>query len=398
MNIICPPTVREFNSREYRIGIKGVIKSAAKRRLKKISYVPELLPYDWHGKKSEKEEQDTSVDEENSHQLTLGDFLTLNQPSASSCTMKSSSSKSEVTSSFEIVALKPSDVTDISSATNAPCIFEIIDVKLNNLDAFDLQEEIPLLAPHYCTVHWFGPQLVSVASKRSINPRFVLFFEVMRDMGLLRVRINTNARYTAKHSKNAFVKMLETRRNFPSLFDDAIEFIFRLDRAIPAQKPPRFTAYKTNFMQNVNSAMLTTSATRSDESDQLDLLRRFYKSDTSDAELKLKGNPVQPEYLEQKNWLGNLMLRWSCAEARRHRFDKSRRNDFKNAVIKKFTMETEQSEVIDMRKTVLLLVEHCMAWLYLHRHNNQDFRYTKKMILQLFDQFIRFQAGILNPG
>ncbi|VDM82978.1 unnamed protein product [Strongylus vulgaris] len=121
--------------------------------------------------------------------LTLGDFIVngyVSKPSTSAQRVRKPSSSSGVTSSFEEVFAEPVNLLDISSATGAPHVFEVYDIKINGLDAFDLKQEIPLLMPGYCTVRWFGTECVSLSTKKDVTPKFVLFFEVLKKEGILR--------------------------------------------------------------------------------------------------------------------------------------------------------------------------------------------------------------------
>ncbi|CAJ0604404.1 unnamed protein product [Cylicocyclus nassatus] len=607
-SIVSPPPVQRFESRKNRkLGRtdeenRRAIRRKLKITLRKLCRITEAFPNECM-QNNEEDEMPDFCKAEFSRKIALKDFISIGQPSTSRSPKNTPSSN--VTSSFELVTLKPPKMIDISSATNALGVFEIIDVKLSMLATFDLQEEISLLAPGYCDVHWFGSERVSVASTRSTNPSpvFVIFFELPKNTDILRIRINTNAQFT-KLSKATLVKLLKTRKYFPTLFKDLLAFIFTLKIPPPSESSLRFKECKENFMRTVNSTMLATTASRADTFAQLELLRLCYtcdafknglgsekadichtcnspyrtdlfafndgmicrecvtsnvlhqirlnrfpleipldaapsspvdllyailpisvmsllskmsyryfnafdypdaymvecpqccmdlsinipnmystcicpkcecnfcyryffekfKLDPGERVLKVKcycndflyvpelgphftrcgrlchytverygtyycggtydqsgilrpyelgawpytprfrkenhpnfekyGDPVQPEYLEQKKLVSKLYAE-VCAEMRRLRFDKTKRIEYENAVKRLFTLKAEQLELIDLRKTVLFLVEHCMAWLYLHRH--QKLHHLRKGVLLLFQRFMNFQTKVLDP-
>ncbi|CAJ0596844.1 unnamed protein product [Cylicocyclus nassatus] len=159
---------------------------------------------------------------------------------------------------------------------------------ITTLSAAGKQQTIPLLAPGYCTVHWFGSERASVASKSPANPMFVFFFEVKKDEDILRIRVNTTGQFTALKSKASLIMLLETRKNFPSLFNDLLEFVYKLEKPFPPESSQRFKTYKDNFMLKVNSANFASVATRADVFEQSEFLRPYYKNYGLESGLKPK--------------------------------------------------------------------------------------------------------------
>ncbi|EYC39847.1 hypothetical protein Y032_0638g965 [Ancylostoma ceylanicum] len=275
-NIVTPPRISRLNTRTFR----KANRTLAKRNKYELAHCdPEVFPDvnfstdDGMGPNS----NDSCL---TSRKFTLGDFITSKHPSTSSHGVKNVSTGSGVNSSFEIIAIKPAAMTDISQATNSPHIFEIIDVRLNRLDSFDLKKEIILLLPGYCTAQWFNPERVSIASKRSVVPMFVLFFEIWENLGILRIRVNVSAQYSPDYDKQALVKLLKTKKNFPSLFADLISFIFSLEPSASPQKDfLRYSKCKEGFMRSVNSERMAAKTFKACEHDQLDFLRSYYTGD-----------------------------------------------------------------------------------------------------------------------
>ncbi|RCN31554.1 hypothetical protein ANCCAN_22658 [Ancylostoma caninum] len=225
-NIVTPPRILRANARRFRQANRTIVKGS---KTELPCYNSEMLP-DMDISTDNVEDSDVDDFCYTSRKFTLGDFITSKHPSTSSHGVKSVRSGSGgSSSSFEIVSIKPAAMTDISEATNSTHIFEIIDIDLNSLDSFDLEEEIRRLLPGYYKAQWFSPERVSIASKRSVAPMFVIFFEVWERCGILRIRINIKAKYSPEFDKEILVKLLHTRKNFPSLFADLISFIFSLE-------------------------------------------------------------------------------------------------------------------------------------------------------------------------
>ncbi|KHJ88944.1 hypothetical protein OESDEN_11250 [Oesophagostomum dentatum] len=84
-----------------------------------------------------------------------------------------------------------------------------------------------------------------------------------------------------------------------------------------------------------------------------------------DGEMGKDGIPIVAECISQKR----MIRKEFCAEARNMRYDRSKRRKFKELVVEIASSREEQIALLDTRVTALLLVEHCTAWLYLHRSN-----------------------------
>ncbi|RCN29892.1 hypothetical protein ANCCAN_24340 [Ancylostoma caninum] len=257
-NIVTPPRILRPNARRFRQANRTIVKGT---KTELPCYDSEMLA---DMDTSTDNVEDSDVDDFccTSRKFTLGDFITSKHPSTSSHGVKSFSTGSGVSSSsFEIVSIKP----DISEATNSAHVFEIIDIDLNSLDSFDLEEEIRLLLPGYCKAQWFSPERVSIASQRSVSPMFVIFFEVWESRGILRIRINIKAKYSPECDKETLVKLLDTKKNFPSLFADFISFIFNLEPIAGSQKEfHRYSSCKDGFMRSVNSERMAAKVGNND--------------------------------------------------------------------------------------------------------------------------------------
>ncbi|EYC16477.1 hypothetical protein Y032_0033g2677 [Ancylostoma ceylanicum] len=78
-----------------------------------------------------------------------------------------------------------------------------------------------------------------------------------------------------------------------------------------------------------------------------------------------------------------------CVEARSQRIERSNRDAFRRNVSKLFLPKAEQYRVVDLRITVLFLVENCTAWLYLNGCN--EYGDLRKAVAQLFRQLLAIQ-------
>ncbi|KAL6725835.1 hypothetical protein Aduo_007863 [Ancylostoma duodenale] len=75
-----------------------------------------------------------------------------------------------------------------------------------------------------------------------------------------------------------------------------------------------------------------------------------------------------------------------CAEARIQRFNARKREEFDKNVARSFQLKAEQYRANDLRKTVLLLVENCTAWIYLNMPS--DWQHLRAAVSQLFRQLL----------
>ncbi|KAK6744899.1 hypothetical protein RB195_011549 [Necator americanus] len=285
LNIVRSPPVTHLNENTFRIAKRR--RHAALRKTETDKF--EELTNDCCQIDDNESTPESSDFCETAHTLTLADFITSGKPLVSARKSENLSSSIRL-DSFEIVERKPAEMVNISEITNAPHIFEIFDISIRRLDSFDLKEEITLLAPGYCTVHWFGSERVSLASKRQVQPMFVLFFEIDRKSGNIRIRININASFSSGIERNTLEKLLETRKNFPSLFESLIEFIFKLELLSSENKQTRYHSCKDNFMASVNSERMAAEATPCGHHEQLEFVRPLYIYDGTDFVPKSVGN------------------------------------------------------------------------------------------------------------
>ncbi|KHJ93127.1 hypothetical protein OESDEN_06967 [Oesophagostomum dentatum] len=186
----------------------------------------------------------------------------------------------------------PAPLLDISKVVNSHHIFEIVDVNLENVDSFNLQKEVALVLPAYCTLQWFGDERISVRSKPTDKPFFVLFFETRKEQEKLRIRINTNTSYSNTARRESLLETLQTSRNFGSLFTDLIEFIFKAVQREPKQESNRFQKVREAFLPANNSEMLASRAQRCSELDKLKYIEPYYGLDDYEIISKPQEDPV----------------------------------------------------------------------------------------------------------
>ncbi|VDL82651.1 unnamed protein product [Nippostrongylus brasiliensis] len=78
----------------------------------------------------------------------------------------------------------------------------------------------------------------------------------------------------------------------------------------------------------------------------------------------------------------------ACTEARNQRFDKKKRLKFEE-----LALAAEKVELVDLRKTALILVENCTAWMYMHR-SETHLREYKSAVSHLFQQFEKVELEL----
>ncbi|RCN41728.1 hypothetical protein ANCCAN_12333 [Ancylostoma caninum] len=111
-----------------------------------------------------------------------------------------------------------------------------------------------------------------------------------------------------------------------------------------------------------------------------------------DGKIEKCGMPTEPEYLSPKRVIRKEFAA-ICAEARNLRFNEKEREMFSDVVLKTTQIKPEQSNLVDTRRTVLLLVEHCTAWLYIHR-DDSIVRDIKSLPSKLFHQLMNVERKI----
>ncbi|CAJ0598781.1 unnamed protein product [Cylicocyclus nassatus] len=209
-----------------------------------------------------------STQQENSPRIiTLGDFI-CSENASMSAQRTNPPSKSSEGSSFEMIRPETTQLLDISKVTNASHIFEIIDVIIKGFDSFNLYEEVKQLLPFYCTLQCFDDERVSVRSRPTDRPLFVLFFETLKKQRKLRIRINTSTPYSSSATKENLFAIFRSVRGFSGIFQDLLEFIMKSD--VPDMEyKTRFYAFKEFFLSSTNSELMAAASVRSNESDEL---------------------------------------------------------------------------------------------------------------------------------
>ncbi|VDO47750.1 unnamed protein product [Haemonchus placei] len=222
--------------------------------------------------------------------FTLGDFLVNSSPSKDT-----SEDYVEETDSWEvidpepewpteIIQPKPADLVDISAATNADSVFEVIDVETKNLQNFDFHRTVSLLEQERVVVRWIDQDRAMVDASRQARvsgdellqrPLLILFFE-LRDGGrVLRVRVNANARYVNGSDRGAFLHRAKCHTDFTSLLNHIAETVrsLRLRNLDVPKEKSRCMENEEFFAADVNSEALAIKADRCNEYDRLQFLR-----------------------------------------------------------------------------------------------------------------------------
>ncbi|VDL62787.1 unnamed protein product [Nippostrongylus brasiliensis] len=107
-----------------------------------------------------------------------------------------------------------------------------------------------------------------------------------------------------------------------------------------------------------------------------------------DAQGKPKnGNKVNVEIIPRVKLIAKDFAT-ACTEARNQRFDRERRLKFEE-----LALAAEEVELVDLRKTALILVENCTAWMYMHRSETHH-RECKSTVSHLFQQFEKVELEL----
>ncbi|EYC39855.1 hypothetical protein Y032_0638g969 [Ancylostoma ceylanicum] len=225
--------------------------------------------------------------------ITLRDYLFYEQPSTSTRRVRKNPGDSELSCSCEIISVKPPVLIDVSEATNSTHIFEIIDVKVNEMHSADLRQQITPLVPGYCTLQWFGEKRACVKTKPTYKLFFALFFELESDRRTLRVRINTNTPFCAEYSRVDLLKMLAKRQKFKSLFTDLLKFILETIETEPHEhEDNRNRETKKRFLPETNSERLAVKAIRACERDQIAFIEPHYIFDDFEIVCSVEEDPA----------------------------------------------------------------------------------------------------------
>ncbi|EYC39867.1 hypothetical protein Y032_0638g973 [Ancylostoma ceylanicum] len=223
--------------------------------------------------------------------ITLGDYLFYEQPSTSTKTVRKNHGDSELSCSCENTSVKPPALIDVSEATKSTHIFEIVDVKVNDMYGADLRQQITPLVPGYCTLQWFGEKRACVKTKPTFKLFFALFFEIGSDRRTLTIRINTNTPFSADFSRVDLLKMLAKRRKFKLLFSDLLKFVLETIETEPRQhENNRNRETKKRFLPETNSERLAVKATRACEHDQIAFIEPHYTFEDFDIASSVEEN------------------------------------------------------------------------------------------------------------
>ncbi|KAK6758154.1 hypothetical protein RB195_015775 [Necator americanus] len=111
-----------------------------------------------------------------------------------------------------------------------------------------------------------------------------------------------------------------------------------------------------------------------------------------DGKVPKRGTPTEPQVLLPKRIIKKEIAA-ICADARDVRFHQEKRVKFKDVILKTTHCKSEQNKFIDIRTTILLLVEHCTAWLYIHRKLSAA-RDLKTLPSKLFQQLMSVERKI----
>ncbi|KAK6048021.1 hypothetical protein COOONC_14474, partial [Cooperia oncophora] len=120
---------------------------------------------------------------------------------------------------------------------------------------------------------------------------------------------------------------------------------------------------------------------RCHEYDRLQFLRKVERGSNQCTRDESEGNPVTVERLAPPKLIAKEFAD-VCTEARNLRFDKKKRLEFENSAN---AAPLEGLDLANQRKTGLVLVENCTAWLYLHRREDA-YKICKSAVSRLLQQ------------
>ncbi|CAJ0596913.1 unnamed protein product [Cylicocyclus nassatus] len=107
-----------------------------------------------------------------------------------------------------------------------------------------------------------------------------------------------------------------------------------------------------------------------------------------------EGEDAQPVFLEPKKLIKKEYAD-ICAAARNERFNATKGEEVEKVVNDIFPVDDAQG-LVELRKLILFMTENCTAWLYLHRH--EDNENLKHAVSQLYRAYLTFKEQILNLG
>ncbi|KJH42068.1 hypothetical protein DICVIV_11953 [Dictyocaulus viviparus] len=112
---------------------------------------------------------------------------------------------------------------------------------------------------------------------------------------------------------------------------------------------------------------------------------RWRKNHLKDERPKYE-NPAKVELVEPLRLIKKEFT-VVCTEARNYRFDKMKWRQIEKSPTLNSLSFNERSTIIDMMKTILLLVESSMAWLYFKR-SEKSVRQLKLVVLRIFQHYL----------
>ncbi|VDK45000.1 unnamed protein product [Cylicostephanus goldi] len=100
-------------------------------------------------------------------------------------------------------------------------------IPFSNNEITELVPALKLNTYGLCSIKWFTPLRVCISNLPNSRNVFAIFFELRSDSQILRIRINTNTQYPPYAGRNSLVQMLKKMRDFDTLFDSLMDFIWR---------------------------------------------------------------------------------------------------------------------------------------------------------------------------
>ncbi|VDP02913.1 unnamed protein product [Heligmosomoides polygyrus] len=400
--------------------------------------------------------------------LTLGDFM--KESSSSQVPFRSRLKDSYSWSMLETETEDPAreslgNPVATPATSKVESVFEVVDISTRRwLKRLNLQE-----THEQVTIRWINAERVMVDASYLVKnsphvpldePLLVLFFEVLNNSCVLRVRVNANTRFVGANDREAFVFILKKQHDFFSIFNTILEFVrdMRLQE-LGNPKVDRCTENPGYFAAEVNSEATAVKAERCNEYDRMAFLREMEcASDIESSETEKPSSTchrcnsqsedlfptkdgstcrecVAAVVLRQLNRndfpidipllpsmscsrieslyavlpvpaMSKLIEGYRvtvekvapvkliakefasrCTEARNLRFSKEKRTDFE-----KRALLAEKPKLVHLRRTTLVLVENCTAWLYLHRSERATHRPHKLAVSHLLQQFLSLQV------
>ncbi|RCN37781.1 hypothetical protein ANCCAN_16295 [Ancylostoma caninum] len=155
------------------------------------------------------------------------------------------------------------------------------------------------LVPFCFDTTWIDPCRVSISGRLFNKAMLHVFFEEDRNRRILRVRVSTDSHYASTTSRDDLLHVIKerTRKEFPSLFPEIVEFITK--RTIKGKeesekRTSRFAMFSECFKAGVNSKKIAPLATKCGDREQLDYLHQFYAPKSSDSKSEARSEAEIP--------------------------------------------------------------------------------------------------------